>query len=654
MTLPIEEGVLAGALEYWRGVNLAGLLRELDEAGLAIVDNQKTSLQERRRLAEKTKEFRSVADEQKPSEFKPLLKAYQNEIDALTKRMKFAEASFLQLFKSLSEAPDPEPFIASLVDERKQREARDSARADAAARASARADALAAEVAEQRERARGAESLQRQLDALQAGVDAAVREQAAQREREIREQSDGLVRHLKDREAELQRQLSAANRRLALMQSTHESQEAERAELGVSADRELIGKLAELDIVQSDLDHANARLAEVQAQNAKLRAELAMLTGDSSSSMGVAETLAEYRRRLRELDEETAKLFAALEKADAELSHTRAAHGAAAAAAEREAHAKDELLQQLRAELRRCADYDEVKRDLDVMKSIEFSAWGRDNDDDDDDNNNNNDTDNDTDTDDGSLEKLLVRRNKALENRLTDTKNELELRQADLLAARELCQALESTLAQKTTLAERLEADLLQVQRPAPAEASEAAAEAGAGAGGNAGLLEIVTGQRDRFRQRNIELDDELRALGASGAELRRQVEQVKQDNVKLYEEIKYLRSYTSATAISVPSGNAVDVDTGVGAKYRGMYEESLNPFNAFHRRETSRRVRSMGILDRLIYMFSNFVMGNRRARMVMLMYVGLLHLLVVATLYRTMVQADDSSREQAPPGGGI
>ncbi|KAJ2763668.1 hypothetical protein GGI18_006616, partial [Coemansia linderi] len=98
-----------------------------------------------------------------------------------------------------------------------------------------------------------------------------------------------------------------------------------------------------------------------------------------------------------------------------------------------------------------------------------------------------------------------------------------------------------------------------------------------------------------------------------------------------------------------VPSGN-VDVDTGVGAKYRGMYEESLNPFNAFHRRETSRRVRSMGILDRLIYMFSSFVMGNRRARMAMLLYVGLLHLLVVATLYRTMLQADDTERERAPP----
>ncbi|KAJ2867871.1 hypothetical protein GGH94_000539 [Coemansia aciculifera] len=671
MTSNIEESVLAGALEYWRGVNLASLLRELDEAGLAIVDNQKTSLQERRRLAEKTKEFRAVSDEQKPNEFKPLLKAYQNEIDALTKRMKFAETSFLQLFKSLSEAPDPEPFIAGLVEERRLGEARSSAQADAA-RAEARVETLVAEAAELRERARGAEALQRQLDALQAGVDAAVREQTAQREKEIKEQSEDLVKHLKDRESDLQRQLSAANRRLALVQSTHESQEAERAELSVSADRELIGKLAELDIVQSDLDHSNARLVEVQAQNAKLRAELSMLTGDSSSANGgVAETLAEYRRRLRELDEETARLFASLEKAEAELSHQQARYSAALGSAEREAHAKDEQLQQLRAELKRCADYDEIKRDLDVMKSVEFSAWGQDN------NLSDNEDAADDDNDEAeSLEKLLVRRNKALENRLTDTKNQLAERQADLLAVQEQCQALETTLAQKTILAERLEADLLQVQ-PAASKPSISNDEGGsdaiemnslggssAAAAANSGLLEIVTGQRDRFRQRNIELDDELRAQGACSSELRRQVEQVKQDNLRLYEEIKYLRSYTStmssngdSTSIAISNGGRqgqIDMDTSVGAKYKGMYEESLNPFNAFHRRETSRRVRSMSILDRLIYMFSNFVMGNRRARMAMLLYVGLLHLLVVATLYRSMLQADDSSHERAPvpPGG--
>ncbi|KAJ1930863.1 hypothetical protein FBU59_006907, partial [Linderina macrospora] len=229
---------------------------------------------------------------------------------------------------------------------------------------------------------------------------------------------------------------------------------------------------------------------------------------------------------------------------------------------------------------------------------------------------------------------------------------------------------LAADLAEKRSLAEKLEADLLSVQPGsgpdrASAEDSDAVELQPMGDKDN-GLLAIVTGQRDRFRQRNIELDDELRAQATSLGDLQRQVEQVKQDNLRLYEEIKYLRSYTSSQAsssrnvpfinsdtavISMPSKYSsrsaqVDMDTGVGAKYKGMYEESLNPFNVFQRRENSRRVRSMGVLDRLVYMVSNLVMGSRRARMTLFAYITLLHLLVMITLYRSMLLADSTAHE--------
>ncbi|KAJ1949596.1 hypothetical protein FBU59_001075, partial [Linderina macrospora] len=133
MTTRVDDAVIAGALEYWKGVDLTSLLRDLDETGLAIVENQKTSLQERRKLAEKTKEFRAVPDDQKAKEFKGLLRAYQNEIDSLTKRMKFAETGFLSLFKSLGEAPDPTPFISGLQAERKQAEQTEAVQSELAA-----------------------------------------------------------------------------------------------------------------------------------------------------------------------------------------------------------------------------------------------------------------------------------------------------------------------------------------------------------------------------------------------------------------------------------------------------------------------------------------------------------------------------------------
>ncbi|KAJ2843220.1 hypothetical protein GGI22_007285, partial [Coemansia erecta] len=117
--MKVDDGKLAGALEYWRALQLTTLLQELDETSLEIIDNQKMSLQERRKLAERTKEFRMLDDSEKLADFKPLLRAYQNEIDSLTKRMKYAENGFLRVFKSLNDAPDPQPFLSNLVDERK-------------------------------------------------------------------------------------------------------------------------------------------------------------------------------------------------------------------------------------------------------------------------------------------------------------------------------------------------------------------------------------------------------------------------------------------------------------------------------------------------------------------------------------------------------
>ncbi|KAJ1857692.1 hypothetical protein GGH12_003512 [Coemansia sp. RSA 1822] len=639
----IEAGVLAGAHSYWKAVNLTGLLRDLDATGLAIVDNQKTSLQERRKLAEKTKEFRTVPDESKAVEFKPLLRAYQNEIDALTKRMKFAENEFLRLFKSLSEAPDPEPFLASLGDERRQRQGRADTERECA-RLSARAELLAAENAELRAKKREADAQTQRLESLEASMDAMVSAQVEQRDHELRAQHEDLVQHLKARETDLQRQLSAATRKLTEAQQTQDSDEAERLTRAQSNDRELIGKLAELEILQSDYDHATARVADLQLQNAKLRAEITALAPDTEG----AETLAEYRRRVHELDDETTRLFAALESADAELALHRSQSEAAAGARDEQAHARDEELRRARAELQRYADYDEIKRDLEIMKSVEFavSDWGLD------------DASEAPKTGTESLERLLVARNKALENRLIDARNELAQSQDDVQQLRDRASAQDAELQRTSALAARLESDLLAVGTDTDAlHSNKDDIELKPTA---SGLLDIVTGQRDRFRQRNIELEDELRVQAAAATEHGRQAEQTKQDNVRLYEEVKYLRSYATRTGESsrpapTPSkfstaAHHIDMDTSVDAKYKTMYEESLNPFHVFHRRETTRRVRSMGVLDRLIYMFSSAVVGSRRARMVMLLYVALLHLLVMITLYRTMLQADEGSFERAPP----
>ena len=58
-------------------------------------------------------DFKKASPEDKLSLFNSLLKGYQEEVDNLTKRAKFGENAFLNIYQKLYEAPDPYPALAS-------------------------------------------------------------------------------------------------------------------------------------------------------------------------------------------------------------------------------------------------------------------------------------------------------------------------------------------------------------------------------------------------------------------------------------------------------------------------------------------------------------------------------------------------------------
>lgn len=87
----------------------------MDEQGLKIAENQETSQKNRRKLAENTRDFKKASPDEKLSLFNSLLRSYQEEVDNLTKRAKFGENAFLNIYQKLYEAPDPYPALASMA-----------------------------------------------------------------------------------------------------------------------------------------------------------------------------------------------------------------------------------------------------------------------------------------------------------------------------------------------------------------------------------------------------------------------------------------------------------------------------------------------------------------------------------------------------------
>lgn len=50
-----EENHFSSAIQYWKGIQLSNLQKELDQQGLAIVEKQKDGLVSRKKLAEQTR-----------------------------------------------------------------------------------------------------------------------------------------------------------------------------------------------------------------------------------------------------------------------------------------------------------------------------------------------------------------------------------------------------------------------------------------------------------------------------------------------------------------------------------------------------------------------------------------------------------------------
>ena len=106
------------AIEVWERVGLgAERHAALDEQGLAIADNQERSAEGREALKEVIREFKKVSNEERGGKVGGVIRAFQAEIDALTRRQSFAESAFLGLYRSLDDAPDPVPVLAGCVAE---------------------------------------------------------------------------------------------------------------------------------------------------------------------------------------------------------------------------------------------------------------------------------------------------------------------------------------------------------------------------------------------------------------------------------------------------------------------------------------------------------------------------------------------------------
>jgi len=451
---------------------------------------------------------------------------------------------------------------------------------------------------------------------------------------------------------------------------------------------------AELEMVNSDLERTSVRLAEVEARNEQLRIELAQSASQipSQPTMNLEDDPGFMRMR-----SENSSLLRKLDAARVERDSRKRELDGKLRFLEREIGMLKEERDVLKTKVQKWSDYEDVKQELEVLKSIEFSTG----DDDDPELADSVASPNQGGLENGSsakgkgdtLEQLLLARNKKLSDELTILRVSHQDLQSRLQSMQDELSKTNSELERAQHLNATLENDLANVHDTAnayPSGASVAgtyvtrypqspvnmgrkgrvsptssiisgfdprasslggtsleALRSGEPVGGGSGILPMITAQRDRFKKRNTQLENELSESHRTVSSLRQEIASLQKDNLNLYEKTRYVSTYnragptsSSASAYSTnPNPSAIQMSNSTSSglaldRYRSAYESNISPFAAFRGRESARAYKRMSLPERIVFSITRMVLATRTSRNLFAGYCVALHVLVFCCLY--------------------
>jgi homeobox protein cut-like len=210
---------LSVVCHFWKEFDLESMRTKLDEVGLKIAEVQEESVQNRRKLADSTRDFKRNAADGVSRSVGGIMKLYQEEIDRLTKRAKHGETAFLELYQKLFEAPDPAPAL-SLAFETTSRVTELETTNKKLSQELAEYKAESTQIKNQDLTIRKLEEKIRDLEAQVEDKDAEIKESRATAAAEA---DAAIMEQMQEREAQLTQMLQEAQASLAAMQRLHQS-----------------------------------------------------------------------------------------------------------------------------------------------------------------------------------------------------------------------------------------------------------------------------------------------------------------------------------------------------------------------------------------------------------------------------------------------
>uniref|UniRef100_A0A2I3NEM8 Protein CASP n=1 Tax=Papio anubis TaxID=9555 RepID=A0A2I3NEM8_PAPAN len=571
----------------------------------------------------------------------PLLKSFQGEIDALSKRSKEAEAAFLNVYKRLIDVPDPVPAL----DLGQQLQLKVQRLHDIETENQKLRETLEEynkEFAEVKNQEVTIKALKEKIREYEQTLKNQAETIALEKEQKLQNDFAEKERKLQETQMSTTSKLEEAEHKVQSLQTALEKTRTELFDLKTKYDEETTAKADEIEMIMTDLERANQRAEVAQREAETLREQLSsanhslQLASQIQKAPDVAIevlTRSSLEVELAAKEREIAQLVEDVQRLQASLTKLRENSASQISQLEQQLSAKNSTLKQLEEKLKGQADYEEVKKELNILKSMEFAPSEG------------------AGTQDAAkpLEVLLMEKNRSLQSEnaaLRISNSDLSGRCAELQVR--VTEAVATATEQRELIA-RLEQDLSiiqSIQRPDAEGATEhrlekipepikeatalfygpaAPASSALPEGQVDSLLSIISSQRERFRARNQELEAENRLAQHTLQALQSELDSLRADNIKLFEKIKFLQSY--------PGRGSSSDDTEL--RYSSQYEERLDPFSSFSKRERQRKYLSLSPWDKATLSMGRLVLSNKMARTIGFFYTLFLHCLVFLVLYK-------------------
>ncbi|XP_059395505.1 homeobox protein cut-like 1 isoform X5 [Carassius carassius] len=368
--------------------------KELDTTATALANRQDESEQSRKKLIDQSREFKKNTPEDLRKQIAPLLKGFQAEIDVLSKRSKESEAAFLSVYKRLIDVPDP----VSALEAAQQLQVTARKMHDLETENQRLKDTLQEyerEIAEVKNQEVTIKALKEKLEQYERSLQAKNTEEAPDHNqdssgREEREsKGENLPNNYADKESRPQQNQDSRTEDLDMktksLQTALEATQAELHELKTKYDEESTAKANEIEAVTTDLERANQRAEAAEREAVSLREQLTSADKtlqpsnqiqkapevdkslEALSCSSLEAELGAKEREVERLAEDVQRLQASL----AQLSETSTNQISQLA---QQLSSKEALLKQLEEKLQAQSDYEEIKRELCSMKSMEHNS----------------------------------------------------------------------------------------------------------------------------------------------------------------------------------------------------------------------------------------------------------------------------------------